>query len=347
MPGMNSLATTQRAYARRRLRRTVSQIEQQAQRAIDARARVGELQPTIAALPGRSGPAATATLQDQVGHVMHLLLPLAIYVIDVVLLSAALEYAVRGSSTGALAALVPFTFPAGILVLEMWLAGERHVARLSYLQSESGGWAVAGWTFAAIACSAVVEAPVAAWVYSREMEDFDPWVSIPMIVGIVGLPFLAHLAVALSGERANASKAWLAFVCRRYSLNRALTTNHRLGVSSTRSAGELFARYTQDLERFNAAAVNDRLEAGPFHRDTQALLREYFGAMPGSVAAENTQTAAVAPPPQPPPEPPAPSPSATDGVGHPGRGAQEAESSDSWSQIFARQVREAESEVRS
>ncbi len=103
----------------------------------------------------------------------------------------------------------------------------------------------------------------------------------------------------------------------------------------------LFTRYSDDIAQYNAASAEvaaDRLMPGPFHRETQAFLRELFEAeAPDTAAQTAAQGVAAEATPQPPPRPQEPGPAGENST---------ATEPDAWAAFFAQQVRNAESEVR-
>ncbi|MFN7914545.1 MAG: hypothetical protein U0Q55_04340 [Vicinamibacterales bacterium] len=342
MPAAQSLFNVRRGYTRRRIGRMREDIELGTGKVLDARRAAATSRGAIAKLDERSGGASEASTQDKVMYMTFLGLIAAVYIVDIVLLAAALNYAVRDSETGALAAYVPYLVPACIILIEMALGQARHQALLSELSGQGSRANVVGWTIACVICSCVVEATVLSWVVSRESDVYTPWVSIPLAVGIVGLPLVAHLFIALSGERSLESKAWVAYALQHRRLQAAAIRQETRATQAGRQVKLLFTRYSDGIAQYNAANVEDtadHLMPGPFHRETQAFLRELFDAEAPAAAGPTAAQAGGGPQatPQPPPRPQEPGP-----VG----GTAPSSDPDPWAAFFARQVRDAESEVR-
>lgn len=267
---------------RHRLDARLDQIRTRARRAMTARQTQQEREQQQAGVAAGNPHLVTTAMAHRVFFlVMLAALPTA-YIVDVILLGPVAEFlAGEGFPEDAfIVRWAPFIVPAAIISLEMVLGGYRLAAHREYLAGDGRREVYTLLTLFATAFAMLIPASGVA-LYLHEETEIPEALTGRLVVFLpialtVALSLTCHLCILLGARRMHEAKAWLAFEVRRWSLRQQAQAARQTFARESTTAADLFVPYLRDLEEHNEA-YQPRLAAGPFDRDTRAVLNEVYG----------------------------------------------------------------------
>jgi hypothetical protein len=260
------------------LRRHLDAMRAEARQAVLSREDAARARTERERLHHANPDLVSADMHDSAVYSWVVLSLVAVYGLDVILFAPVAEFFVGMSFPGTiwLARAAQFLLPAFIVLLEILAGLQRDRARRDRLDGLSGPASEIAWTIASVAFCLVMPAAVAA-TYMAGEDQFTPWVSGPLLAALLGLSLLAHVSVLFGGRLATEAKTFLAFRWRDSRLNRQMDTRRTASTRHGRRAGDLFSTYYGLLDRYNRESPEQRLEAGPFDRDTRQVVNEVYG----------------------------------------------------------------------
>ncbi len=334
MPATLLFEDHHRAQIAHRLRRSLNDTRTHARRAAEARRNGRQLEEQKTQLVSANPRLASMDVHRKTVCLWILIGIVAAYLIDVVLFAAVPEYFVKQNFGGSplLARLAQFLLPAAIIAIEMVLSMQRDAAHQEYL--EGFGSRLKFWAFSVGTAFFALVMPMGVMgiFLAGEGEDFAPWVSIPLLITLVGMSLICHMLMLFGGRLALESKSWLTFKIQTTGLQSRTRQVNRTYATNSQAAADRFAAYLQDLNTHNAPGSPTRIEPGPFDRDTREVVNEVYGyeviRTPATIQAGEAPGTPQTPPSQNPPQNP------PDG------------STPDWRTVYDRQMHEQEAEVR-
>jgi hypothetical protein len=320
-------------------------LRSHARRAADARQANDQLTKDSERLVSLSGPLANVDVHRETMYRFMLLCMFAVYGVDLILFAAVAGYFVKQNFSGRFATVAQFLVPAFIVVIEMALSMQRDSAYRDYLEGFGTRLRLWAWTTLTVLCTFVMPAAVVATFLAGQGDDFAPWVSIPLIITLAGLSLVCHVLMLCGGRLALESKSWAVFRLRMSSLQSRLRQAQRAYQAYSRQAADRFSVYLQDLSTHNSTYADARIEPGPFDKSTRETLNEAYGyevirtPSTSPVASRSqgqpprTQPASQTPPPAQQPSPDSSEKPLQDNAAD-------------WRNVFEREMREQEAEVR-
>ena len=246
---------------------------------------------------------AAADLRAVAVYWVMLCLPLAVWLVDVCLLSSVAEY---------LATLMFPDHPQLVLALrllvalavvgfELGLATRLHHAHENSEETENPVPYLLCWA-GAVVWAAFLSACLVATQQAAGAEQEAS--TRTLMYGLAGFCFLLHMLLPFSHELLHEAKGYLLFHFRDAGFRGTYRRARHGEDEARRDATVAFQQYARDLNRHNALYTHAPLPAGPFSVAVRTLINEIFGE--GTIPAPNQLPGGnAAPPPSPAPVVPA------------------------------------------
>ena len=147
------------------------------------------------------------------------------------------------------------------------------------------------------------------------------------------------------GRLAIESKSWAVFRLRMSSLQSRVRQAQSAYQSHSRTAADRFSIYLQDLNTHNSTYPDARIEAGPFDKSAREILNEAYGyEVIRTPATSTVDSKAQGQPPRTQPVSQTPPPAQHPTPGSSAKSPQD--NVEGWRDVFEREMREQEAEVR-
>jgi hypothetical protein len=204
---------------------------------------------------------------------------LGTYVLDVVLFGATAEYFAKENLGAAWVERARYAIPAVILLVEVVLSVQLHLAREEAAETRQYGALVVCGALAAIFTLVMPAAVVATQLASRppELGESDALALDAQLFVLVVLAFTAHALVVFTGRPGHAAKVTLAFRARHGFGRARLWMHERAYDRAAARTHDTYVEYTSARELHNASYPQAPLAPGPFTAATREVLREIAG----------------------------------------------------------------------
>jgi hypothetical protein len=345
MPANMLFGEHHRVQLAHRLNLSLTELRKQARRAADAHQSNDQLTKDKDRLVSLSGPLANVDVHRETMYRFMLLCMFAVYGVDLILFAAVAGYFAKQNFSGRFATVAQFLVPAFIVVIEMALSMQRDSAYRDYLEGFGTRLRLWAWTTLTALCTLVMPAAVVATFLAGQGDDFSPWVSIPLIITLAGLSLVCHVLMLCGGRLALESKSWALFRLRMSSLQSRVRQSQSAYQSYSRAAADRFSMYLQDLNTHNSTYPDAKIEAGPFDKSTREVLNEAYGYE----VIRTPATSPVDPKSQGQPPRTQPASATPSSAQQPSTDSSEESPQDDaadWRNMFERQMRDQEAEVR-
>jgi len=228
-------------------------------------------------------------LANTVGFYLIGLLPLFVYVIDVLLLAAANEYLVglRYGAGGNMAAAAIFILPACVIWLELSVSQHRLEARqkaerLSVVARQKDRVAYWKWSIIGGLLALVLPALVIATVLERELSGSIGLADLGLtktmlLLGLILLALVCHVMMIYGGENANRAWSYLIYRFRRGRLQRGAEREEAICEDGRAVVAEGFNTYMEAFDEYNRHHPEARIQPGPFDASVREIINAYFG----------------------------------------------------------------------
>jgi hypothetical protein len=250
------------------------------------------------ALAERHPEFAAADLRNIAVHWVMALVPLAIWIIDIVLLSSVSEYLAilmfPGRPQLVLATRLVVAF--AVVMVELALSTRLHEAyeRADETESFAGVWVswfgAVGWALFISACLIATQQASGAG---------DEASTRTLMYGLAGFTLLLHLLLPFSHRLLYDAKGYLLFFVRDHHWKGRDRRARAAEMNARRHSTLTFQHYARDLNRHNTEFPQRRISAGPFSNDVRTLINEIFGE--GTIPLPNVpaQSDTASQPPEP------------------------------------------------
>jgi hypothetical protein len=227
---------------------------------------------------------AGADLRIIAVHWIMVCLPLAIWLVDVCLLSAVSEYLAtlmfpdRPQLVLAVRLLVAFA----VVGVELGLAARLHFAYERADETENRLPYVLCWIGALVWAAFLSACLIATQQAAGAEEDAS---THTLMYALAGFCFLLHLLIPFSHELLHEAKGYLFFHIRDFRLRSAERRARQGEIGARRDTTVTFQHYARDLNRHNGIHPQTQLLAGPFSVAVRTVINEIFGE--GTIPAAN------------------------------------------------------------
>lgn len=173
--------------------------------------------------------------------------------------------------------------PTSVFLLELMIAGQRLAIRERAI--ESLGPAFYGWTAVGLLLVIVVPSLIAstqlaiASVSRTGLTGVSNWLRVS---GITALSVVLHGIVIFSGKPIQDAKGYAFYRLKATGLSRKASRADNESRRAERRAVGLFTTYRREVEEFNPAHPEARLQEGPLQKAVVDLINEYAGATAGA-----------------------------------------------------------------
>lgn len=264
--------------SRYRLMNLFAKMQLWAQRALGAKARKETLEKFLETMKKAHVSFSVYDKQRDLDFTILLLVIVCVYGIDVLLFKATAEYhAGRAFSSEWVLALASVLGPAMILILEIGVGVQRHLASVDKdLNGSSGFW---GWTIVGAFLATVMPMLAIATTYVA-LPDLEGPVKTAFILQNVGLAILglvSHILVLFSGRYGHEAKGYFPYRVNMFLGKFKLSRAEKEYIRSANKAASIYEVYRTERGLHQYRYPNPPMQTILLDHASQTILNEQFG----------------------------------------------------------------------
>lgn len=177
-------------------------------------------------------------------------------------------------------------FPTGLFLLELSVAAQRLAAAegaIEHLPPAFYGWTAVGLLIVLVTATLIASTQLA--IASVSESGLAATATRLRVIGVTATAILLHGVVTFGGKTMHDAKGYGLYVAKAARLNGRASRAEREHSRAERRAVGLFTTYRRELEDFNAANPEARLQEGPLQKVAVDLINGNTGATAGAPSA--------------------------------------------------------------